>query len=499
MSQRDSDVGTGEGESLAQGTVRGTMWNGATFMISRGVLLLVTMLLARILVPDDFGLMALGLLFITYLDALGDLGVGPAIIYRQRGEDRDANTGLMVALASAVTLAAFTIVTAPWVAQFFGEPRATDILRVLAIAFLFDMLSSVHEARLQRKLAFEKRFVPEVSKTAAKGALSVALAVAGFGVWSLVWGQLAGSFVAMLLYWRRADWDVAFEFDRETAKGLLRFGIPITLLGILSIVIRNVDYIIIGRRLDSAALGYYTIAFRLPELLMINFCYIVSQALFPSYSKLQTDTAGMQGGFLWTLRAVAVVMAPVGVGLALVAPEVVTLFFGEQWEPAILVARFLAIYGLFYSLSFNVGDVFAATGRTRLMNILAVGGIVFTFPILWFGADYGIEGVAAGMVIAAAVVSLVDLVVAARLLELRLFADVLRQFLPAATATAVMAAAVAGVQFALGDAHLALRLVASMGTGAVVYGAALWVVTPDTVRQLLRVFTGVLRRRGKSE
>jgi O-antigen/teichoic acid export membrane protein len=466
---------------LAQGTMRGTLWNGATFFISRGLLLVSTMVLARLLVPDDFGLMALGLLFMAYLDALGDLGVGPAVIFLQRDSAKDSSTAQLIAAGTGLLLATLTVLTAPSIAMFFGEPRASAIIRVLAIAFLIDMLGSVHEARLKRDLDFKKRFVPELGKTLAKAGVSIVMALLGFGVWSLVWGQVAGSLLGTLLYWRAAGFAFRWMFDVETARTLFRFGLPMTLLGMLGIFIQNLDYLIIGRRLDAEALGYYTMGFRVPELLLMNLCYILSQALFPAYARVRDDPVALRSGFARTLRFVAVITAPIGVGLAVVAPEVILITFGEQWEPAIPVMRVLAVYAFLYSLSFNVGDVYKATGRPGVLNVISVIKILITAPLLWFLAEDGIVAVAVGMAIAAAIMSGVELAVASRLLRVPL-TFMLREFGPALLAVSVMLAGTIGVRMLLPDDGLALRAAVSVLTGAVLYGATLWFSSPGTIR-----------------
>lgn len=482
-----------KGQDLARGTVRGTLWNSATLGLSKGLLLISTVVLARVLVPAEFGLMALGLLFMAYLDALGDLGVGPAMIYRQSDSSRDATTAQIIAAVTGGALAVATVLSAPWIAGFFDEPRAGPIIRVLAIAFFVEMLSTVHESRLKKDLDFRKRFVPEVGKAFAKGTVSILLALLGFGVWSLVWGQVAGSVVGTLLYWRLAGWPLRLTFDPAVARELFRFGLPVTVLGVLGILIQNMDYLIIGRRLDATALGYYTIGFRLPELLIMNFCYVVSHALFPAYARLQRDRPALQAGFARTLRYVAVVTVPAGLGLAVVASDVVVVLFGEKWRPAIPVMQVLAVYALVYSLSFNVGDVYKATGRPGVLNVIGVAKVVVTAPILWFAASMGIVAVAVGMVIATVIMTIAELTVASRLLDARL-PRMLAEYVPALAAGLVMLAGTVAVRHAMEGSGPVLRLAAALVAGATLYLAALWLASPTTVRDV----AGLLRSRNST-
>jgi O-antigen/teichoic acid export membrane protein len=236
---------------LASRAVGGTLWNLLTFALTKGSLLLTTVVLARILAPRDFGLLALGLLVITYLDVLGDAGVGAAVIYRQERGPKDASTAVVIATGTALVLAATTFVGAPGLALLFDEPRLADIVRVLCVAFLVNQLAVVHRRKLEKDLLFRRRMVPEVVAAVVKGGSAIALALGGVGVWSLVWGQLLGAATSTVLLWVVSTWRFRLAFDRQAAREMLRFGVPVTLLGLLAAAIRTSDVVIIGRYLSG--------------------------------------------------------------------------------------------------------------------------------------------------------------------------------------------------------------------------------------------------------
>ena len=475
---------------LASRAVGGTLWNLLTFALTKGSLLLTTVVLARILAPRDFGLLALGLLVITYLDVLGDAGVGAAVIYRQERGPKDASTAVVIATGTALVLAATTFVGAPGLALLFDEPRLADIVRVLCVAFLVNQLAVVHRRKLEKDLLFRRRMVPEVVAAVMKGGSAIALALGGVGVWSLVWGQLLGAATSTVLLWVVSTWRFRLAFDRQAAREMLRFGVPVTLLGLLAAAIRTSDVVIIGRYLSADQLGHYAIAYRLPELLLLQLCFLMSQALFPAYARARGDADRLRAGFRSTLRLVAIVTTPIGLGLALVAPEVIPLFFGDQWEPSIAVAQVLAVYGLVYTLAFNVGDIYKATGRPGVLNVFALIRLAMLVPLLLALVPRGIVAVAFGLIAVEAFMTVLQLVVAGRLMKVGLL-DVLGEFGPAVAAGAALVLATVGARALLpDDGSLVVRLVVSVAVGAAAYTATLFVVSRETVDRVLSLLLG---------
>lgn len=466
---------------LARTTVTGTAWNYSAFALGKGLVFLCTILLARLLVPQDFGLVALGLLVLRFLETLGDLGVGPALIYRVEEPERTSSVALGINLTMGLVLTVGMILAAPLVADFFHEPRLVPVLRILSLSFLLTALRNVHASRLKKELAFRRRFVPEIARAAAKGVVSVIFAWLGFGVWSLVWGQLAGEVTATLLYWWAARWRPRLSFDFHVARALLSYGGQIVLLKIIAATRNNIDYLIIGRRLDAVALGFYVMAYRVPELVIVSLCTVASQVLFPAYARLQSDPAALRRGFLRTARFMALITVPVGVGMAIVAPEFVNLFYTARWAPSIPVMQVLALYSTFHALSFNAGDIYKAIGRPSILSSLGAARLVVAVPVLWIAAGHGILAVAIGHAAISLVFTVVSLGIACRVLAVgwREVASALR---PAFVAAAVMAIGALALQQVLPPAA---RFGGAVLAGATLYIVTLWLTDRATVQQAL--------------
>ena len=381
----------------------GVLWNLAQFGAGRVVTFVVTALLARMLVPEDFGLLALGLLALGVFDRLKDIGVGAGLVQRPGPWSRLAPTGLTLSVGGAVVLAGVCAVLAPQLAAVLGDDELVGVLRALAISLAVSGLSVLPDAALRRRMLFRQRTLPELSGAVVKGAVSVALALAGLGVFSLVWGQVAAALTTTVGYWavyrRQGSAPIRPGWDRSVAGSLLTYGSQLAWVSLLALLLDNLDYLVIGRRLGAEQLGYYTMAFRLPELLVISVCAVVGQVLFSSFSARagDSDGDGLSRQFLSATGAIACLTVPVGVGLSAVAPDIVPAVLGEGFGPSVQVLQFLGLYAAVYSLTFHAGELYKATGKAHLLVWLSLVKLVTFAPVLWFAAGRSITAVAAAV------------------------------------------------------------------------------------------------------
>lgn len=471
---------------LAKKTLANTVWGYVAFASSKGAAFVTTIILARILAPEDFGLLALGLLAVNYLDVLRDFGVGPALIYRQEDPEQTADVAFVLSVANGIILTAAAFLCAPLVAAFFGEPRVVNILRVLSASFFISSLGNIHVALLTKELDFRRRLGPEIGRALAKGGVSIGMALAGFGVWSLVWGQIAGVVVTTLLVWLVTRRKPRLRFDVQTARVLMGYGLQIMLVNLFGAVYTNIDYLFVGRRQDSEQLGYYTMAFRLPELIIISLVTIVGQAIFPAYATLQDDMQVLRRGFITLLRYVATITIPIGVGMFIIAPEFIYVFYTESWAPAIPVMQMLSLYAISYALSYNAGDVYKAIGRPGILNQIGVLKLVVALPVLWWAAGRGIYHVALGQLGTNILLTIITLGIASRILGVR-FSAILGAFKSAAVGALVMVIGTYALRTQILDFTMSARLALLVLCGSLLYMATLWLIDRATLIQALEV------------
>lgn len=485
---------TAELQKLKKATMQGAAWNYATFLSNKGMVFLTTVILARLLAPEDFGLLALGMIAISYLDTIDDLGVSDALVYRQNDPQRAYNVAFFINLGTGSLATLLGFFGAPLAAWFFKEPRVTPLLQALSFSFVLASVGNLLDSRFRKKLDFRTKFFVQVGKALAKGGISIGLALTGFGVWSLVWGQLAGAFAGTLLFWLVSHWVPRWEFDWQIARSLYAYGSQVILVEILGMIHKNIDYLIVGSLLGAEALGFYSMGFRLPELIIINICYIVGQTLFPAYAKLQNDLPQLRQGYLKTIEYLSLVTVPAGALMFIIAPEFVTFFYGSKWQPSIAIVQALSLYALVYSLSYNAGDIYKATGRPVILNQLGLLKLAVTIPALWLAAQQGIFAVAVAQALVTLFLTAVRLFVASRIIGLSL-EQLAHAFRPALLASAGMALLAWRLHLSLLKAPPLLSLALVSLTAGGVYLALLWFLERRVLLQAFNTFSGVFLRR----
>jgi PST family polysaccharide transporter len=287
--------------------------------------------------------------------------------------------------------------------------------------------------------------------------------------------------------WIITPWKPVFEFDAGKASSLLRFGIKNIGVDFLAMILLNLDYWLVGRYLGAAALGVYTLSYRMPELLILQFARIVSQVIFPIYTKIRNVPGSLMIGFSKATAYVSLVTVPLGFGLALLARPFTLVFLTEKWAEAIPVIQAIALYAMFLSLMHNANSVYKAQGNFRAITGLGLMRLLFLFPALWWATAVTGSIVAVGWMHAFnALVSLcISLIVAVRMLKIS-FLDLLNSLWPAFLAGGVMAAAVVAVLNLSSTLSSVEQLLLAIPSGAFAYGMVLWFASRNIVLDVFR-------------
>jgi PST family polysaccharide transporter len=486
--------------SIGRQAAQGAAWNYAAFLASKGLLFVATLILARLLSPGEFGLVAMALLVIMVLEVLRDFGIGAALIYRQDDVEGAANVAfvLNVLIGSILFIANWLI--APFAAVFFGlsDPAEADLLvnlvRVMGLSLVFASLGSTHDALLQKGINYRRRMLPEVGRTLVKGLLSVLLAMMGFGVWSLAIGQVAGEACATLLLWIVSPWRPRRNWPRKHLRPMLGYGSQIMMVNGLGTLVADADYLVIGRMLGETSLGLYTLAYRIPELAVKNLAYAVSAVAFPVTSRLQSDMGAMRETYLRMQHYMLLLLAPLGFGLAAATPTLVHLLLGPEWAAAIAPMCILSVYMVLGAISHWPGVIYKAVGRPGVLNAVSAAKLAILIPALILGALWGgIEGVAWAQLAVAALGIAIDIAVVARMAGVNPF-DNLRAIAPSMIAALGMAWVMHGI-FALDGSQSSLStLLFAALTGAIIYTALIWLLDREALRGLLSLGRSALRR-----
>lgn len=477
---------------LSKQAVQSTAWAYGSFVSGKFLVFISTIILVRLLLPSEFGLMGYCLIAMQYLDILNGFGVGHALIARREKIEEAANAAIIIGLGSGLVLFALAWFSAPLLAAFFADDRITNLFRALAIVIPISAVGAVPSALIQRGLRFRAKFVPDIGRSIAKGGISIVLAWQGFGVWSLIAGQIAGEVVATLVLFALAGWRPTRRLDRQVTREVMGFGTHIISIGIAGAIIVNLDYLLVGKVLGAAALGYYTFAYRIPELIIRNTNFVIGRVAFPLLAQVQSDADELRLAYGTMLRYVALFTIPAGIGLALIAPRFVDAFFPDRWEPATQVMQLISLSLAISSVGHLPGIIYKSINRPEILNQLSAIKLVATGGLLWYCVRWGIVGVAAGQVALAVLFVVIDMVVVARVLNYRAW-DAMRAIAPALACTQVMAGTVVLLDRGLAPngigGLLAIVIVASL-----VYVATLMTVSGETIASAREVVRSAMSR-----
>lgn len=467
--------------------VRGVIWSSLAWGANRIVVFVLTLVLARLLVPEDFGVVTAGMTIITFLEVGLDLGVGSTVV-----QDQDAGITDRVRSAFALNLVTAGLVTvgciaaAPAIARFFG---VTDV-GLFRLLFLYPLLrgaGQVHDAVLKRDLQFRKRMAVDVLRAVTRVAVSLPLAVAGFGAWSIVLGLLAAEVVGTATCWVLVRMRPRFRFDRATVTSLLRFGVVLVVARAVGTVQANADYLVVGNRLGLEPLGYYTVAYRLPELLLANLYWVFTAVAFPVYSRAYRE--GIDTLRRTALRALMLLCLfgfPVGAGLAIVARDAVLVLFSARWAPAAVPMALISLGLAAMAVAPACGDIAPAVGRPGLLLPIQIPAVIVAIVAFVAVADAGLTAIAAVHLAYGVAFAAVHVVVAMRVLGARA-GEFLAALRPGLVATLGVAAAALPVRLVAEPGLLALLLTVAAGCAGA--AAALAVASRPTFADL-RVVAG---------
>lgn len=475
-------------------TGRQAAWNYLVFALSKSSTLLMTVVVARLLDPAEFGLFALAILVANLFDYVKDLGVAAALVQNRRDWRSIAPTGLTLSVTFGLLASGVLAGTADLSAHALGHPELANFIRVLAIGLALNALSTIPAAWLRRSMNFSARLAPEALGALTKTVLTIGLAATGHGVWSLVYGQLAAIVVMTVLYWVVGRTRPTLGFDGVIARELIRFGIPVTAVTLLAYAIYNVDYLAVGSRLGATELGLYTLAYRIPELLVLNLCVVVSEVLFSALSSLQDDRESLTRHYLEALTVVVALTAPIGIGLAAAAQPLVATLYGDEYAGSAPILSVLALYTVIYSASFHAGDVFKAIGRPGILTAINAAKLAALVGPIWWAAGHSVTLVAWALLGVEVLHFLVRMALLRRMTTARWPAIAAAVVRPAAAALP-MGAALLLLGTVTGRLAAPLELALLIVVGICVYVLLLRVTAPDLVKWVL---TAVRSRMSRS-
>lgn len=404
---------------ILEQSVKSGMWSGMINIGDRAIQLGKIIILGNLLAPSDFGLMGLALLALAFFKRFTRLGLNTALIQREEKDvDQFLNTVWILKLSRGVALLLVTVIIAPFIASIFGEPRLTDVVRVVAFSTLLLGLQNPAIVYLRKNLKFDKQFVYRLSGTIVDTTTAVTFALVYHNVWALIVGLLAGNMIRVLVSYLLHEYRPQLQFDIEAAKELFGYGKWLTLSGIVVTLLRRGDDAFVGWFLGTASLGFYQYAWRLSNAPATEISQVITNVAFPAYSKLQDNDAKVREGFFMTLTLITAVSFPTAVGIAFISPYFVQIALGDQWLPVIIPMQVLAFYGAFRSTRGVTSSLYRALGRPDIDTKLTTAHFLIVAPLVYLNTTkFGLVGATFALVGGHFAITLADAYFATRLID----------------------------------------------------------------------------------
>ncbi|HEX6631666.1 MAG TPA: MOP flippase family protein [Gemmatimonadaceae bacterium] len=477
----------GHGSGLRHQAASGARWTLLATIIAAGTQLLQVVVLARLLEPREFGLMAMVLIVIGFAQAYTDLGISAAVVQRHDTTAAQLSSLYWLNLATGAVVCALLWAVSPLVVRLFDEPQLTHLLRVLSLMFLIVPAGKQFEMLLQREMRFRTLAAEGISGAVAGTIVAIGGALSGWGVWSLVAGYLVTGVVRtlVLVVLGLRIHRPALHFRRADLRGFVGFGAYQMGERTVNFATQRLDQLIAGSLLSAVALGLYNFAFNLTAQPMSRINPDATKVALPALSRVQESPERLRRGYLDMLRLITIVNAPVLLGLAAVAPQLVPVVFGAQWLASVPLLQLLALVTLSRAIGNPMGSLMLARGRADLGFWWAMAVGVLQAPCLYLSAR---EGGLVGMAGALLALQVLMQPIAYFLLVRPLLGPSGRGYVAAIARPLLLAGAMAAIVVAvgrLGDGQPSvLALGAQIGTGVVVFALGLLAFERHTLRDL---------------
>jgi PST family polysaccharide transporter len=481
-------------DETAQSILTGTRAMALAQATTQALRLLTNVVLARLLLPEDFGIVAVATVVSLFLEQLRDLGMGSALIQRKRLDHAIINTVFYLNLLLGLGLGLLVALSAGPLASAMGEPRSASILRLFAAVTFLTSTAHVHNALLRRELRFGKVGLITVVSAVVTSVVGITLAAFGVGAWALALGMAAGNLTGGAMAWGFDPWRPSAPGRFAGFAAIRSYSTHLLLVNLLNFAFMQSDKILVSRSLGAAALGIYAMAQRILTYPLAQLASVVNEVVFPALSRQQDDEVALRKGFVRAAAVVGLVTFPLMAGLASVATPLVNVILGRNWGQLVPLIWILAPVGAIQSVTISASNLLLmARGRTDLLFRWSLVNSGVTVAAYVIGVRYGLVGITAAYAIAVLVLTPFGLRLAFRQIHLRL-----GQFVSALWPVALCAAAAAGAsllaQWAVPAAAGSLTdLAVAVPAGVLVYLGLLLLLRPPALQDALSVVRG---RRG---
>lgn len=382
-----------------QGVISNFIWRFAERCGAQGVKLIVELVLARILLPEDYGLIALVTVLIQILNVFVDSGLGNALIQKKDADDLDFSTVFYFNLVWCAILYGLLFLTAPIFASFYGQVELVPVLRVLGLQVIISGIKNVQQAYVSRTMQFKRFFYATLAGTLGAAVIGIIMAYSGFGVWALVCQQLFNVMVDTTVLWITVKWRPKKLFSFDRLKVLFNYGWKLLVSSLLDTIYTEIRQLIIGKLYTSSDLAFYNRGKQFPNLIVTNVNTSIDSVLLPTMSKEQDNKERVKKMTRRSIQVSTYIMAPLMIGLACCASNIVTIVLTEKWLPCVFFLQIFCITYMFYPIHTANLNAIKAMGRSDLFLKLEIWKKVIGMILLLSTMFISVEAMAYSLLI----------------------------------------------------------------------------------------------------
>ena len=485
--------------SLKWKTIFGAVWKFLERICSNGVKFVVSLVLARLLLPEDYGIVALVTVFITLCDKIVVGGFSTALIQKKDADNVDFSTVLYFSLGVSAIAYALLFFGAPLIADFYDSYNRQDlinIIRVMGLQLFITAVNSVQHAYLSKTMQFKKASWSMISGALTSGIAGVAMAYAGFGVWALVAQQLLNGFGIMVVLFFVSGWHPTLAFSFKKFKELFSYGWKIFTASIIKVIYNDIRSLVIGKVYTAADLAFYNKAQSFPQLIDTNVEGPIDSVLFPAISKKQSNVDDMRTMLRRAVKTTTYILMPLMIGLSAVAKPFIIILLTDKWAESIPLMQILAFSFIFAPVELENLQAIKAIGRSDIALKVEIIKKVMGVIILIASIPFGVTAIAIGMVISTTLSAIINAIPNKKLLGYT-FKMQLKDILPNILLSLAMFGAVYPISFI--EMNVWLMLIIQVIVGAVIYVALSAIFKVESFKYILGLLKGFLKRGKKNE
>lgn len=379
-------------QNIKQQAKKGVFWNAFSNITNQGAQFAIGIVLARLLSPEDYGVIALPTIFLAIAQCFISCGFSSALVRKEKLTEDDLTTAFYFNIVAGIFFYALLFFCSPFIANFYNTPVLADVLKVIALGLLFGPLQSVHFALFSRKLDFKTPAIISVSSKFVTGAVGIALAFMGFGLWALVFQGIAGSLLSLAIVWMRSDWRPRGKWSNRSFKYLWGYGSKLLVSNILNIVYENILPVFVGKVYSPRDLGILNRGTGYATLPHNQMCSVIEPLMFPIFSRVQKDKEQLEHYFRKFLKLVLFIQAPMNMLLVALAKPLVVFFITDKWIDCVFIIQMVAIAAIVWPIQSLNMSLFNAVGKSELVlkgNIgVKIINVCILIPCLPFGINF---------------------------------------------------------------------------------------------------------------